>query len=214
VVSDAVGFARVGATKRATATRIHGSLTRAVGVSLALVGIAATAAGLFGWHPLGLARLGAGGGISPSLSPDYISTSPAETFRWATVSPVSVLLLGLLAVVTFALLAAISTTRHDTASTSLVVPLGYGVLYAVYSSDVAYNANKIMHQFISAYPSFREAASPGFAAGLTPYGQALVSYGIEPGVLQAAGAILTAFGCIVALISTLFLYANQRGRRS
>jgi hypothetical protein len=214
VVSDAVGFAKVGsATKDTAAHRIHGSLARAVGVSSALVGVAATTAGLFGWHPLGLSRLGAGGGANLSLSPDYIATSPAESFHWATVSPISMLLLGLLGLVTLALLAAVFTTRHDTASTSLVVPLGYGLLYAAYTSDVAYEANKTMHQFVNAYPSFRQGASQGIAAGLTPYGQALVSYGIEPGVLQAAGAILTAFGCVVALTGTLFLYSNQRGPR-
>jgi hypothetical protein len=213
-VSDTVAFVRVGTTTRdPAARRIHGSLTRAVGVSLALVGIAATGLGLLHWHPLGLSSLGAGGGVNLSVSPDYVAASPAETFHWATVSPVSMLLLGLLGLVAAALLAALFTTRHDTASTALVVPLGYGLVYAVYSSEVAYNANRTMHQFIFAYPAFREGASPGIAAGLTPYGQALVSYGVEPGVLQAAGAILTAFGCLVALIATLFLYANRRGRR-
>ncbi|HEV2361041.1 MAG TPA: hypothetical protein VGS21_05020 [Acidimicrobiales bacterium] len=214
-MSDFFSFNKGGDARKAVrnANKIRGAGVRTVGLVVALIGLASTFSGLISWHPLGMSALGAGSDsvLGPGL--DFRGSSPALAFNWTgigvTVMPV-IALCVVVAVITFL---ALFTTESDTSKVILAIPLLFGAVYGAYISWKLSDAVTAMHKWTTASPSLTVNTLTALPGTLTPYGHALYLYALEPGYLQSFGAIVTAFGSLVALLASLLLYRGIRARQ-
>ncbi len=196
-----------------TSGRVHGGKRRAFGSIVMLLGLVITAIGTTTWHPLGLSALGAPQGST--IPPDLMAQAPAESFRWAAFYPYGALGLALVAAVVGFAIVAFRSNARDTATTTVLVPIGFGIGYGIYAMFTVVQAYRQMNSSLHQAPTMTQTVNGIHLSGapLTPYANALLRYAVEPGAAQAVGAVLTALGGIFALGAMLILFKGVQRRR-